>query len=365
MKRIFSLLLGLLCVSTHAYAVNGDLNVSGNITAASVSAPLNGNATTATSLVTSRGTITTNETGTYGNLQVSGNKNGYFGIRSSDFGRTFMFNASYSGIYKDSASWSWFFDDNGVLGAGTVPGARITGTVPDATNAAKATNAVNLNGQPASYYQAAATAINTGNIGSQSVSYAASAGSAASATNAGQLNSQPGSFYQNASNLNAGAVPATVATAGSVIGYASASTGSVVKCNVTIPRDDTVPQITEGTQVLSVIYAAKRPNSRIVIRAYVQGQPTNAGTTVSSLFQSGSSNAIAAATHTVSADGNFPAPIAIMGEYSPGSTDSVTYSLRVGRGDAGQVFYVNGTNAGLRVFGGVAATYMTVEEIAQ
>jgi len=66
MKRVFILLAGMLSVCTQTYAGNGDLTVSGNITAAGVTAPVTGNATSATSLVTSRGTIATNETSTYG-----------------------------------------------------------------------------------------------------------------------------------------------------------------------------------------------------------------------------------------------------------------------------------------------------------
>jgi len=193
MKRVFMLIAGMLSFCAHAYAGNGDLTVTGNITAAGVTAPVTGNATSATSLVTSRGIISTNESSTYGNLQASGTKGGYFGIRSSDYGRTFMYNAVASGIYKDSGAWAWYFDDNGVLQTGTVPGASVTGTVANATNA---TNATNLNNQPASYYQPASTAITTSNIGVQSVSYATNAGSA---TNAGMLNSQPGSYYQPAS----------------------------------------------------------------------------------------------------------------------------------------------------------------------
>lgn len=53
-----------------------------------------------------------------------------------------------------------------------------------ATTATTATNATQLNGQAASYYQPASTAITTSNIASQSVNYATSAGSATSATNA-------------------------------------------------------------------------------------------------------------------------------------------------------------------------------------
>jgi len=125
MKIMIWFVMSIFFVAAQSYAGNGDLTVSGNITAAGVTAPVTGNATCATSLVTSRGTISTNEASIYGNLQMSGNKGGYFGIRSSDYGRTFMYNAVASGIYKDSGAWAWYFDDNGVLQVGTAPGASV------------------------------------------------------------------------------------------------------------------------------------------------------------------------------------------------------------------------------------------------
>lgn len=125
MNRIYLSVAVLSLFVTKVFAGNGDLTVTGNMTAASVSAPV----------ITSRGTITTNEASTYGNIQISGNKGGYFGILSSDYGRIFMFNAAASGIYKDSGAWAWYFDDAGVLQIGTVPGAKVSGTVANATTA--------------------------------------------------------------------------------------------------------------------------------------------------------------------------------------------------------------------------------------
>lgn len=58
---------------------------------------------------------------------------------------------------------------------------NISGNAASATTAG---NATNLNNQPGSYYQPAATAITTSNIAAQSVNYAGSAGSATNASNA-------------------------------------------------------------------------------------------------------------------------------------------------------------------------------------
>ncbi|MBT0664883.1 hypothetical protein KI809_11280 [Geobacter pelophilus] len=357
MKRINLVSAGLLLIVSQAHAGNGDLNVSGNITAASVSAPLNGNATTATSLVTSRGTITTNETGTYGNLQISGNKNGYFGIRSSDFGRTFMFSPAVAGIYKDSGAWSWYFDDNGVLVIGSVPGGNVTGTV------ANATNAVNLNGQPASYYQAAATAINTGNIGSQSVSYAASAGSAASATNAGQLNSQPGSFYQNASNLSVGTIPWQRQQPGTVIRrYYSSIVGSRTYVS-NFSTVDTAPTLTAGTELFSQAISANNATDIIRVSGVLNTHSAYGGTGVVIGVFAGN-NLIGVVSNGYTTSGQITTELTPFSfEFSPATTGSIIYSVRGGAFNAGGTWYLNGrtdTDAG----GTIRSTF-TIEEIVQ
>lgn len=61
----------------------------------------------------------------YGALDISGSKGNYSGIHFSAVGRTLMIHGSVQGIHTGS-SWQWYFD-NGVLTAGTVPWARISG----------------------------------------------------------------------------------------------------------------------------------------------------------------------------------------------------------------------------------------------
>jgi len=72
---------------------------------------------------------------TYSALTVDGTKGGYGGINfrsgATNLG-TLMVTASIQGFLDDAdTGWDWYWL-NGVLTAGTVPGARVTGTVPDA-----------------------------------------------------------------------------------------------------------------------------------------------------------------------------------------------------------------------------------------
>jgi len=64
-----------------------------------------------------------------------------------------------------------------------------TYVAPSTLTVGTATNATQLNGQSASYYQPASTAITTSNIGSQSVNYATSAGTASTANGLNSSNS--------------------------------------------------------------------------------------------------------------------------------------------------------------------------------
>lgn len=81
------------------------------------------------SLVSSKPTAITrieNQTGTYGSIDVRGTTNSYGGIHFPDSQVTLMMNPTYQGVMNDSGSWDWYFAD-GVLTAGTVPWANITG----------------------------------------------------------------------------------------------------------------------------------------------------------------------------------------------------------------------------------------------
>jgi hypothetical protein len=92
--------------------------------------PRVGSALTAPKLVVGSTVIEPNA-GTYSQLQITnGSKSGYSGFHFADEGLTLMIDGSgASGVYTDAGAWIFYFDSSGTLGAGTVPGARVSGAV--------------------------------------------------------------------------------------------------------------------------------------------------------------------------------------------------------------------------------------------
>ncbi|OAE37635.1 hypothetical protein [Agrobacterium tumefaciens] len=159
------------------------------------------------------------------------------------------------------------------------------------------------------------------------------------------------------------------ATAGGVFDYiindlgvknkAYAENTSQVTLSAT-PFDGTIPQNTEGTQVLSQTFTPKKTTSRVRISIQSTGDTTsNTPTTVvAALFLNSGSDAIAAkASSTASALGNWWT-VSLDFEHVPGVATEVTYTVRLGIGSGGA--RINGPVN----FGGVGkGATMTIEEV--
>jgi hypothetical protein len=127
-----------------------------------------------------------------------------------------------------------------------------------------------------------------------------------------------------------------------------------------IPYDDTIPQNTEGTQILSLSFAAKSTTNRVRgrFRGFVSSA-TSARNVIAAVFSSASASAIAA-TITSTPGADQPTTIDFEFEYVPASTSSLTYTVRLGP-QAGTV-RMNGNSAG-RLMGGVSSATLILEEI--
>lgn len=125
-----------------------------------------------------------------------------------------------------------------------------------------------------------------------------------------------------------------------------------------IPNDDTIPQSTEGTQILSVSITPKTTTNRVRVR--VQGMFSNSAASngIMALFNGGA-GAIAAVAQAVPS-ANVPGQLVLEHEYVPGATAAITFTVRVGPSSG--TLRMNGATTG-RLFGGVAATTIVVEEI--
>lgn len=126
-----------------------------------------------------------------------------------------------------------------------------------------------------------------------------------------------------------------------------------------IPFDDTIPQVGEGTQILSVSITPKTITNRIILRFSGTGCTAGNNMVIYAIFANGASNAIAAGA-SYNATSAVETPCVLETELVPGSTSAQTYTVRVGP-DTGTL-RMNG-NSSARRFGGVAKCVLIAEEI--
>jgi len=156
---------------------------------------------------------------------------------------------------------------------------------------------------------------------------------------------------------------AAQATAGNIIQVVSANTTALVTCNTALPIDDTIPQNTEGSEVLTVAITPGNVNNKLLIlftSGYAQGAAVNAAV---ALFQDSTINALAASRIFCSSAAQAPASQIVLSHYmTAGTTSSTTFKIRVGPNTGSGNVYINGAGAA-REWGGVASTVLTVIEI--
>ena len=147
---------------------------------------------------------------------------------------------------------------------------------------------------------------------------------------------------------------------GVVIDRAYAEYTANADLTTTIPWDDTVPQNTEGTQILSVSITPKTATNRIRLRFEGEGCSGSPENIIAALFQNSIASAIDA-RYTTTAGGGFASAWGLCIELVPGSTSAQTFAVRVGGGTT--TIRMNGTNTA-RKFGAVSRATLTAEEIA-
>lgn len=139
----------------------------------------------------------------------------------------------------------------------------------------------------------------------------------------------------------------------------SITTKNVAHSNsaTTIPADDTIPQITEGTS-LSVDTAITPINASSVIEITVNALIGSSSETTGcvALFVDATANALASTFPLI----RNQTSVTLVYTESAGSTSARTYRARAGLGSG--TVYINGSSAG-RLGGGVTVTSMTVREI--
>lgn len=142
----------------------------------------------------------------------------------------------------------------------------------------------------------------------------------------------------------------------------TATTTNYVGLSTTIPADDTIPQNTEGTEILTQAITPANANSKIIITASIEirSPAGSGGTFIGALFKDTTANAVRASAVYCDA-GGVSGHLTLIFEETAGSTSSRTYKFRGGPASAITMYY-NGDASG-RMFGGVSAVTLRVEEV--
>ena len=136
------------------------------------------------------------------------------------------------------------------------------------------------------------------------------------------------------------------------------STGSTVSGTTVIPLDDTVPQNTEGTQVLTASITPKSATSVLEVNVTLQLCNAGAAWLIGALFRDAGVNAVACGSGYAST-GNAVYTVSFDYLVIAGSTSLTTFNVRMGS-EAG-TYYLNGSSTG-RKLGGAYASSITIKE---
>ena len=136
--------------------------------------------------------------------------------------------------------------------------------------------------------------------------------------------------------------------------------GAVQTGTTQIPFDDTIPQNTEGTEFFSLAITPQSNTNRLRITVSLFVSATNTPWVIAALFQDTTANALAAAAHFVSLSTS-GTTLNMVYDMVTGTTSATTFKVRVGPSAAVTTVTLNGQSGG-RIFGGVAASSIIIEE---
>lgn len=202
-------------------------------------------------------------------------------------------------------------------------------------------------------------------IANSAVTLAKIANAAASSKLVGSGASGSGAAYAELTlgtnlSMSGTTLNATGGGSGAVVQVVNAQTGAVATGATVIPLDDTIPQNTEGDQYMSLAITPTSASNKLRIDVVVFGSVATAAEIAVALFQDSTANALAVTSMT---DGINTARLTIpLTHYmTSGTTSATTFKVRVGPSSV-VGFTFNGTSGG-RLYGGVAASSITITEI--
>ena len=150
------------------------------------------------------------------------------------------------------------------------------------------------------------------------------------------------------------------ANGGTLVQRKYAEIGTVVSCS-TIPADNSIPQISEGTEVLSVSITPASITNRLRITFSTFGDVSSgSGPHTVAVFKDSTANALCAKGFA-RGDASVMNGVTLTYEFVPATTSAVTISARAGSNSG--TLNINGNSAGTAFYGGVGFSTLVVEEL--
>jgi hypothetical protein len=148
--------------------------------------------------------------------------------------------------------------------------------------------------------------------------------------------------------------------ASEVVQVVHTQTGAVSTTSTTIPFDDTIPQNTEGAEFMTLAITPTNTNNLLYIDVDIFATTTNSVFTIVALFQDTTADALAA-TGSFQPTSTAGQAIHLRHKMTAGTTSATTFKVRLGPHAASTLTF-NGQSGG-RIFGGVAASTITITEV--
>jgi hypothetical protein len=148
-------------------------------------------------------------------------------------------------------------------------------------------------------------------------------------------------------------------TSGTVIDTSYAEIATYSTTTAVIPIDNSIPQNTEGTEIISASITPKTTTNSLRVRFSISMAVGSQDNIIVAMFLNSGTNAICARYSSTAA--NFSQLMYMEHEFVPGATTSQTVKIRVGTG-SGSSLYINGNSVG-RLLGGVNSGLLAIEEI--
>lgn len=140
--------------------------------------------------------------------------------------------------------------------------------------------------------------------------------------------------------------------------FVSTSSSAVINCNTQIPYDNTIPQQTEGTEVITLSITPTISTSTLVITFSCVGfaDGINSSDAVIALFQDATADALAA----IHSRGNRTSFLKYI--MTSGTTSSTIFKIRAGGNNALGSYWINTNDGTNGLMGGVSYATFTIEE---